>query len=432
MQKATSMKDNISILNKMFRWLLNLSIGLYLALFCTLVFRKGIGFEFTLWGIHISANDAAKTFFILLALVIVRSCLHVDRKNLLLLCMSLLLSGFFAEIGLRMVAPPLASSPSLQQMMRPSRHLGYELIPGISGKGRLGNGMQINSHGLRDIERPWEKPPGAYRILGLGDSYTFGVGLDLDQTFVKQIQARLTPILPGVDVINGGVAGYNLFQALSYFKEKGRNYAPDFVVYFFFLDDAKGLASEAEAEQWYAAAVSSALEKEEDAFQQVASKSYLYNFTTNLLTLISGKFRSFNKASWLRSIEHRKKYFLASNNDSINGTLDMRPFTNQLAELKRLCGEMGIPLLLVVIPDSVQVADPAMQGINGIVEQICVDLGIPFLDITPRFELEKDLNALYLFPLDAHTSAKGNAVIAKAVAETIKTLLNTKSGTVFK
>ncbi|MBI9082651.1 MAG: hypothetical protein JEZ11_03580 [Desulfobacterales bacterium] len=407
------------MLKTIVQWLLNLSIGLYLALFCTLVFRKGIGFEFTLWGIHISANDAGKTFLILFALIIARSCLRIDRKNLLLLCMSLIFSGFLAEVGLRMVAPPLASSPSLQQMMRPSRHLGYELIPGIAGKGRLGNGMEINSHGLRDVERTWNKPPGAYRILGLGDSYTFGVGLDLEQTFVKQIQTRLRPLLPGVDVINGGVAGYNLFQALSYFKEKGRNYVPDFVTYFFFLDDAKGLESEAEAERRYAAAVSSASENEEDAFQQVASKSYLYNFTTNLLTLIGGKFRSFNKASWLRSIEHRKKYFLASNNDSINGSLDMRPFTNQLAELKRLCGEMGIPLLLVVIPDSVQVADPLMQGINGIVKKICIDVDIPFLDITPRFEKEKDLNSLYLFPLDAHTSAKGNAVIAEAVVEKI-------------
>ena len=245
----------------------------------------------------------------------------------------------------------MARQASLQQTMRPSARLGWELVPGIAGTGRLGNRVEINSHGLRDIERPLKKPAGVLRILALGDSYTFGVGVDLEQTFVKQIQARLAETFPKVDVINAGVAGYNLFQALSWFKERGVNYAPDAVVYFFFLDDVKGYRSADQIEIDSKAQAASVKESKASS----TSGSYLVNFTTNLFTHLGGKFRSFNKASWLRSVEHRKKFFLRTNRDCIEGRVDMAPFGAQLAELKSLCRQMRAPLLVAAIPDAVQV-----------------------------------------------------------------------------
>src|SRR4051794_26480600 len=37
--------------------------------------------------------------------------------------------------------------------------------------------VTINSRGLREAEIPYEKAPGTYRILALGDSLTFGWGV---------------------------------------------------------------------------------------------------------------------------------------------------------------------------------------------------------------------------------------------------------------
>lgn len=402
-------------------WMLNLGIGVYLGLFAVLMVRQGIGFEVSLWGIHISANDAGKTLLIAVALLVLRGSLSMDKKNLLLLVASLLFSAGLAEVALRIAAPPMARQPSLQQTMRPSARLGWELVPGISGTGRLGNRVEINSRGLRDIERPLKKPADVLRILALGDSYTFGVGVDLEETYVKQIQSRLSQDYPKVDVINAGVAGYNLFQALTWFKEQGRGYHPDAVIYFFFLDDVKGYRSADQIEADARAQAASVKEKESAASS--ASGSYLVNFGTNLFTHLGGKFRSFNKASWLRSVEHRKKFFLRTNRDCIEGRVDMAPFGAQLDELNSLCRQMGAPLLVVAIPDAVQVGEPAMQKIFRRVETLCLDMGIPFLDITPNFEKQTDPGGLYLFPLDAHTSARGNRIIASVVAERIGEML---------
>src|SRR5262249_11129127 len=50
---------------------------------------------------------------------------------------------------------------------------------------------RINSHGLRDDEIRLPKPPHVFRILLLGDSFTFGVGVELHETFTKQLGALL-------------------------------------------------------------------------------------------------------------------------------------------------------------------------------------------------------------------------------------------------
>ena len=65
-----------------------------------------------------------------------------------------------------------------------------------------------------------------------------------------------------------------------------------------------------------------------------------------------------------------------------------------------------------------------MQKILRRVETLCLDIGIPFLDITPNFEKQPDPRELYLFPLDAHTSAKGNNIVAGEVATRIREMLD--------
>lgn len=54
----------------------------------------------------------------------------------------------------------------------------------------------INSLGYRDREFTIEKPSDTYRIAVVGDSVTFGVGVELEETFVKGIERRFAADLP--------------------------------------------------------------------------------------------------------------------------------------------------------------------------------------------------------------------------------------------
>jgi len=83
-------------------------------------------------------------------------------------------------------------------------HLGWALRPGAraistaTGEPVL---YSINAEGLRDSPIPLSKPAGEFRILVLGDSRTFGFGVQLQDHFTTKLEAYFK----NVQVINAGV-----------------------------------------------------------------------------------------------------------------------------------------------------------------------------------------------------------------------------------
>jgi lysophospholipase L1-like esterase len=87
-----------------------------------------------------------------------------------------------------------------------------------------------NSIGLRSSEEPRE---GAFRILVLGDSMTFGPYLANEDTWPSWMENRLRRVLGtavDVQVFNAGVGGYSIPDELSLLREKGIAFEPDLVV----------------------------------------------------------------------------------------------------------------------------------------------------------------------------------------------------------
>jgi hypothetical protein len=97
--------------------------------------------------------------------------------------------------------------------------------------------VRINSRGLRDVERPVSKPPGVFRIAVFGDSMTEGVQVNLEETFTRQLEARLRRRGLQVDVLNFGVNGYSPLQEYLLYLHGGRDYQPDLVLQALFLDN---------------------------------------------------------------------------------------------------------------------------------------------------------------------------------------------------
>lgn len=97
--------------------------------------------------------------------------------------------------------------------------------------------VEINSKMLRDVERPYTKPPGATRILMLGDSYVGAFNTPFDEIASRRLEAMLRASLvsDGIEVVNAGTQGWGTAQELLYFREEGRRYQADLVVLNFFL-----------------------------------------------------------------------------------------------------------------------------------------------------------------------------------------------------
>jgi lysophospholipase L1-like esterase len=114
------------------------------------------------------------------------------------------------ELAVRVALPQDLSFFDGSAIKRRSAQPGlrYELIPGGHAAGYVGVPVSVNRLGLRDRELAVPKPAGTVRILGVGDSVTFGYGVRLEETYLKVMEARLNAGARGgvrYEVVNAGV-----------------------------------------------------------------------------------------------------------------------------------------------------------------------------------------------------------------------------------
>lgn len=83
------------------------------------------------------------------------------------------------------------------------------------------------------------KQAGEFRILSLGESTTFGAGVEGDQTYSARLEGILNEVT-GTNrftVINAGVSAYTSFQSLVYLKERGFELSSDLVIFYHEYND---------------------------------------------------------------------------------------------------------------------------------------------------------------------------------------------------
>ncbi len=146
------------------------------------------------------------------------------------------------EIGMRMAAPGKLEYFNSDRFRHRSARPGWtwELIPNARQTSYIGVPVAINSLGLRDreVERP--KPPRTVRIVGVGDSVTFGYGVRLDDTFLKVLERRLNDTAPGglrYEVVNAGIEATNLDYYYGFIESAAAALEPDVVLVNLALND---------------------------------------------------------------------------------------------------------------------------------------------------------------------------------------------------
>ena len=142
---------------------------------------------------------------------------------------------FTLEIGLRLLNPQIMMPhPNGMWELSPTR--GCRLTTAFDGYhwyGEFNVRITISEQGLRDRTfGPKEANIG--RILALGDSFTFGFGVEGYESYPKRLEALLNEKRKGYDVINAGFPGYGTLQELRYLEEEGLAFSPDVVLIGFF------------------------------------------------------------------------------------------------------------------------------------------------------------------------------------------------------
>lgn len=154
------------------------------------------------------------------------------------LCLLFPIIGLFIlEIVVHVLFPQLLPSAENQRIYyQYDELLGWSHIPFKEGKFKgkdFSVNVHINSHGLRDREYAVERIPGKNRILMLGDSIGWGVGVESRNRIDEIIESKYQ----NLEIINASISGYGTDQQYLYLKHRGIEFKPDLVVLMFSLTD---------------------------------------------------------------------------------------------------------------------------------------------------------------------------------------------------
>ena len=90
---------------------------------------------------------------------------------------------------------------------------------------------QVNADGFRGPRGERPKPRDLLRVIVLGDSVAFGIGVAEDDTFPALLASLISAATAGrSEVLNLGVNGYNAYLESALFADIGASYEPDLVL----------------------------------------------------------------------------------------------------------------------------------------------------------------------------------------------------------
>jgi lysophospholipase L1-like esterase len=151
-------------------------------------------------------------------------------RKLVVIVISLVVALFVCEGSLRLFFPqPIGPiqfvvDSSLGLLPVPNQK-ATRTLPGVYTYSYSNNSM-----GLRGSEVGGKTKP---RILVLGDSFTYGTGVNDDETFCSILQQKL----PAYEIINAGNGGKGTDYQLKFYRTVGRFFQPDLVLLVFFEND---------------------------------------------------------------------------------------------------------------------------------------------------------------------------------------------------
>jgi lysophospholipase L1-like esterase len=143
------------------------------------------------------------------------------------------------ELMARIVFPaPPDPTRQPQIVYQADPEIRYRLM--ANQRGWIDDGfVTTNSLGIRGPEIAVPKPSGRFRIVAIGDSVTFGWGVNDADTFCAQLEQRLRERSPArdLDVVNLAVGGYNTRQEVALLARHVARLQPDLVLVGFYSND---------------------------------------------------------------------------------------------------------------------------------------------------------------------------------------------------
>jgi hypothetical protein len=316
-------------------------------------------------------------------------------------------SLIFCLLAIEAAARTFGLLPPPSQGFRFSPTKGYELMPAHG---------EMNSYGLRDHEYSVVKPPDTFRILALGDSFTFGDGVMPEETWVKSLEHRLNQPLgdAGIhfEVLNAGVPGYNTYQEFIHLQEVGLQFDPDLVVVEFTLNDAElghmGL-KDVKNHLWLIAVK-----------EWLKGHFALYSFFKQRMGLLLGRLSTaeFGEARGGSAALPPSDPLRLAAKGQIRAGWDL--CRQSLQDMAATLRARETPVVLMIFPLLVELTNGKypFTAEHELVTKTGSEYAMVVLDLLPEF-LGLGPSSLWVSPTDSHPNARAHAIAAAALYRTL-------------
>jgi hypothetical protein len=257
----------------------------------------------------------------------------------------------------------------------------------------------INERGFR--ERPiTAKAPGTYRIAVVGDSFTFGNGINADERFSALVQRALPA---KIEVLNFGLPGNNTAEHLGVIANQLADVAPDFILWQWFVNDVEFDATSRPK-------VSSLLPFR-SLQEWLLSRSAAYTLANSWWTRhqVLGQ----TAASYASFIRER---YLDPQSDAVRR--DREAMRAVAAAARSLHASIG----MVLFPDTSYDlgAGYPFEFLHERVLAFCGEQHMTCVDLRPAFAEVRNRTTLWADALDPHPSPSANAIAAIRILKTFE------------
>jgi hypothetical protein len=258
--------------------------------------------------------------------------------------------------------------------------------------------------GMMDAQYPLEKESGTYRIVGLGDSITFGLHVQYDDVFLKRLERmlNLNESSRKAEVINLAQPGLSTRHEVKDLL-RALEYDPDLIILGYCLNDTE--------------------QKPHRPTEVVRGPGWQGQFDPGQLSGWNARLAEIWHTWGLVSTRLRNRkmkaeyiaYFHRLYGDDFPGWRDTR---EALKEMSRICRRRKIPLVVVIFPLiglPLTERDYPFLEIHEKVAGVCRRLKLPYLDLLETFR-GRPLERLQVIPgEDRHFSEISHRLAAEAI-----------------
>jgi len=345
-------------------------------------------------------------------------------RNIALALLSLVFALTLCEGLLRIFGAGVLPRPDLYL---DDPDVGKRMRPGWSGD-EFEAPVAINSKGLRNPDIPYEKPANTYRILALGDSWTFGFRMNEPDAYPRQLERILQADAAKrgdkrkIEVINAGVVGYSTDQEAAYLAVEGWKYQPDLVLlnYYPVNDTHNKLA------KYKKRAAIEALHPWLLSLYELPKHLYLRQFIKGARRTLKQKIGALRmKAAAKVGVEDKGGRALVEDDwtgDYRAGARGWEAVRTAFKDVADQAKAKDVPVLLVLLPDTqdlVRYHERYHPKIEPMLAGAAQEAGLPMFDLEPTFQPWQGKEDEVCYRRQRHPNAFGYGVIAKAVAEQV-------------